>query len=166
MLYQTTRIPLRKKAGIAQGEGDLPRAAALLAPLHPNADDTGALEMQVYQAILERRPAQIILRLKEILAEPDPALGYNNGELRFWLGWAQEVAGDYAAAQESWREARSELEPLLKEQAENYLLIDDLALTKMGLGEKAAAFNLAKLAVAVNPIEKDALVGPASIEIF
>ena len=78
------------------------------------------LETQVYQAILERRPAQIIPRLKEILAKPDPALGYFNGELRFWLGWAQEVAGDHAAAQESWRQARSELESFLKEQPENY----------------------------------------------
>ena len=59
------------KAGIAQAEGDLSRAAALLAPLHPNADDTFALETQAYQAILERRPAPIILRLKEILAKPD-----------------------------------------------------------------------------------------------
>src|SRR6266536_2950720 len=63
------------KAAIAQAEGDLPRAAALLTPLHPNAGDTGALEIQVYQAILERRPAQVIPRLKEILANPDPALG-------------------------------------------------------------------------------------------
>src|SRR5437867_3607709 len=114
---------LALKAAIAQAEGDLPRAAALLAPLHPNADDTTALETQVYQAILERRPAQIIPRLKEILTKPNPALGYLNGELRFWLGWAQEVAGDHAAAQDSWREARSELEPLLKEQPENYRLI-------------------------------------------
>src|SRR5439155_641964 len=68
------------KANIAQAEGDLPRAAVLLAPLHPNADDTFALETQAYQAILERRPAQIIPRLKEILAKPDPALGYNKGE--------------------------------------------------------------------------------------
>ena len=111
------------KASIAQAEGDLPRASALLAPLHPNADDSSALETQVYQAILERRPAQIISRLKEILAKPDPALGYINGELRFWLGWAQEVAGDHAAAQESWRQARSELESFLKEQPENYTLI-------------------------------------------
>ena len=44
------------KAAIAQAEGDLPRASALLAPLHPTADDTNALETQVYQAILERRP--------------------------------------------------------------------------------------------------------------
>jgi Tfp pilus assembly protein PilF len=84
---------LAQKAAIAQAEGDLPRASALLARLHPNADDTTALGAQVYQAILERRPAPIILRLKEILAKPDPALGYVNGELRFWLGWAQEVAG-------------------------------------------------------------------------
>jgi len=50
------------KAGIAQGEGDLARASALLTPLHPAADHTFALETQVYQAILERRPAQIIVR--------------------------------------------------------------------------------------------------------
>ena len=32
---------LVEKAAIAQAEGDLPRASALLAPLHPNADDFG-----------------------------------------------------------------------------------------------------------------------------
>jgi TolB-like protein/class 3 adenylate cyclase/Tfp pilus assembly protein PilF len=155
---------LAEKAVIAQAEGDLPRASALLAPLHPNADDSGALETQVYQAILERRSAQIIPRLKEILAKPDPALGYINGELRFWLGWAQEVAGDHAAAQESWRQARSELEPFLKEQPDNFVLIGDLALTNMGLGDKAAALALAERAMAAVPIEKDALTGPTPIE--
>jgi TolB-like protein/Tfp pilus assembly protein PilF len=157
---------LVQKAGIAQAEGDLPRAAALLAPLHPAADDTSALETQVYQAILERRPAQIIPRLKEILAKPDQALGYLNGELRFWLGWAQEVAGDHAAAQESWRQARSELEPFLKEQPENYVLIGDLAFVNMGLGDKAAALALSERAMAAIPIEKDALTGPVGIEIL
>jgi tetratricopeptide (TPR) repeat protein len=154
------------KAAIAQAEGDLPRASAILAPLRPAADLTGALETQVYQAILERRPAQIIPRLKEILAKSDPALGYLNGELRFYLGWAQEVAGDRAAAQESWRQARSELEPFLKEQPDNYVLIGDLALTNMGLGDKAAALALAERAVAANPIEKDALTGATPIEIL
>src|SRR4029450_10698153 len=97
-------------AALPQAAGHLPRASALLAPLRPGADLNQALETQVYQAILERQPAQIIPRLKEILAKPDPALGYFNGELRFWLGWAEEVAGDHAAAQESWRQARTELE--------------------------------------------------------
>ena len=152
------------KGVIAQAEGDLPRAAALLAPLHPDADDTSALETQVYQAILERRPAPAISRLKEILATPNPALGYTNGELRFFLGWAQEVGGEHAAAQESWRQARSELESFLKEQPDNYVLIGDIALTNMALGDKAAALALAQKATATSPLEKDALDGSAALE--
>src|SRR5438094_128215 len=74
------------KARIAQAEGDLPRASALLAPLRLGADYANALETQVYQAILESRPAPVIARLKEILAKPDQALGYYNGELRLCLG--------------------------------------------------------------------------------
>src|SRR5207237_563180 len=84
---------------------------------------------------------QIIPRLKEILAKPDPALGYFNGDLRFWLGWAQQVAGDHDAAQESWRQARSELEPFLQKQPNNFYLMGYLALTNMGLGDKAAAIR-------------------------
>ena len=155
-----------QKAGVAQAEGDLPRAAALLAPLHPGADAPSPLAAQAYQAILERRPAQIVPRLTEILAKPDPALGYLNGELRFWLGWAQEVAGDHAAAQTSWRQARSELELFLPEQPENYSLIGFLALANAGLGDKAAALALAERAMAALPIEKDTLLGPFPIDIF
>jgi TolB-like protein/class 3 adenylate cyclase/Tfp pilus assembly protein PilF len=157
---------IAEKAAIAQAEGDLPRASALLTSLHLSADLTQALETQVYQAILERRPAQIIPRLKEILAKPDPALGFYWGELRFWLGWAQEVAGDHAAALESWRQARSELEPFLKEQPENRSLLADLALTNMGLGDKAAAFAFVEEAMAAVPLGKDAVAGPTLIEIL
>jgi len=157
---------LAAKAAIAQAEGDLPRASALLASIHPPADDPQALETQVYQAILERRPGQIIRQLKEILAKPDPALGSITGELRFYLGWAQDVAGDHTAAQESWRRARGELEPFLKEQPENFGLTGDLALTSMGLGDKAAAFKLIERAMAVISIEKDAVWGPIPIEIL
>jgi TolB-like protein/Tfp pilus assembly protein PilF len=157
---------LAVKGSVAQAEGDLPRASALLAPLHPPADDSNVLYTQVYQAILERRSAQIIPQLKEILAKPDPAWGYATGEMRFWLGWAQEVAGDDAGARESWQQARSELEPFLKEQPENYNLIYDLALTNMGVGDKNAALALSEQAIAVIPVEKDAFDGPAPIEIL
>ncbi len=157
---------LAEKAAIAQAEGDLPRASAILASLRPTADLNQALETQVYQAILERRPAQIIPRLKEILAKPDPTLGYFNGELRFWLGWAQDVSGDHASAQERWQQTRSELESFLKEQAQNLALIGDLALTNAGLGDKTAALAMAERAMAAVPIEKDALNGPTAIEFF
>jgi TolB-like protein/class 3 adenylate cyclase/Tfp pilus assembly protein PilF len=157
---------LAEKALTAQAEGDLTRAATLLNPLRPTANAPFALEAQVYQTILERQPARLIRRLKELLAEPDPALGYLNGELRFWLGWAQDLAGDHGAAQESWRQARGELESFLKEQPENYYLIGDLALTNMGLGDKTAALALAERAIAASPIERDAMDGPSSIEVL
>ncbi|PYL87051.1 MAG: hypothetical protein DMF16_10890 [Verrucomicrobia bacterium] len=82
------------------------------------------------------------------------------------MGWAQKVAGDHAAAQESWRQARSELESFLKEQPENDGLMGELALTNMGLGDRAAALALAERAMATVPIEKDAVVGPAALEVF
>jgi TolB-like protein/Tfp pilus assembly protein PilF len=154
------------QAAIAQAEGDLPRAAALLAPLRPQADDSNVLYTQVYQAILERQPAPVIPRLQEILAKPDPAWGYNLGERRFWLGWAQDVAGDHAAAQESWRQARGELEPFLETQPDNLFLLIDLALTDADLGDKETAIALSERAIAAMPIEKDAFDGPAPIEIL
>jgi serine/threonine-protein kinase len=157
---------LAYKAAIAQAEGDLRRASAILAPLHPNADDPDALETQIYQAVLERRPAPVIPFIKEILAKADPALGYRNGELRLWLGWAQDVAGDHAGARESWRQARNELESFLKEQPENYRIIGDLALVNMALGDKAGALALSERAIAALPIERDAISGADPIEIL
>src|SRR5213079_2349689 len=44
---------LALKASIAQAEGDLPRASAILGELHAGADHTAPLETQVYQVILE-----------------------------------------------------------------------------------------------------------------
>ena len=93
-------------------------------------------------------------------------MGYGIGELHFYLGWAQEVAGDHAAAQESWRQALGELEPFLKEQPENYFLMGDLALTNAFLGDKAAAFKLIERAMATVPIEKDAIDGPRPVEVL
>jgi serine/threonine-protein kinase len=154
------------KARIAQAEGDLPRASALLAPLRPGVGYVNALETQVYQAILESRPVAVIAQLKEILATPDQTLGFYVGELRFWLGWAQEVAGDHARARESWSQARTELEPFLKQQPENFILMGDLALTNMGLGDSAAALALAERAISLFPVDKDALTGPRPLEIL
>jgi len=93
-------------------------------------------------------------------------LGYFNGELRFWLGWAQEVSGEHEAALESWQKARGELEHFLKEQPENYSLMADLALTTIGLGDKTTALALSERGIAGVPIDKDAVDGPGRIEVF
>jgi predicted Zn-dependent protease len=77
-----------------------------------------------------------------------------------------EVAGDEAGAQETWREARRELEAVLIEQPENGSLIQDLALVEMSLGDKAAAFNLAERAMAARPIETDAANSSQAVEVL
>ena len=43
-------------------------------------------------------------------------------------------------------------------------MLTDLALTNMGLGDKAAALAFAKRAIAANPLEEDAVSGPSPIE--
>ena len=154
------------KAGVAQAEGDLPRASALLAQLHFTAEDIEGPETRAYQAILEGRPASAIPLLKNVLSKPDPALGYFNAVLRFWLGWAQEAAGDKVDAQQTWQQAREELETFLKEQPDNYLLMSNLALVDLGLGDKTAALDLSARAMAVNPVEKDAVTGLIPLEVL
>ena len=156
---------LAYKAAVAQAEGDLRRASAMLDGLRPTADQSEALETQVYQAILKRQPAPMMRRLTEILASPDPSLGYINSELYFWLGWVQEVAGDKAAAQQSWRHARSELESFLNKQPDNISIIADLTWTNLGLGDPSAALALAERAAATFPLEKDAINGSTALDI-
>ena len=58
------------------------------------------------------------------------------------------------------------MEPFLKEQPDNFSLIGDLALINMSLGDKAAALAMSERAIAANPVEKDAVTGPISIEIL
>jgi serine/threonine protein kinase/Flp pilus assembly protein TadD len=157
--------PVVRQAAIFQAMGDLPRAAAVLAPLYSKPDDDAAMETQVYEAILERRTASIIPRLKEKLSKLDSASDDDRAELRFWLAWAQDIAGDRAGAHECWTQAKNELESALKEQPESYLLIGKLALTEAYLGENALAMTLADRGLAVNPIEKDAPTGPLSLEV-
>jgi hypothetical protein len=144
---------LAPEAAFAQAEGDLPRAAMLLAPLQPPEGDSNVI---LYPSLPNIPGAPAWTKYSSAgkdVAHHDPSRGYDMGELRFWLGWAQEVAGQHADALETWRTGRAELEPLLKEQPANYTLLNELALTETGLSNKARALDLAQKAIAVMPIE-------------
>jgi TolB-like protein/class 3 adenylate cyclase/Tfp pilus assembly protein PilF len=152
------------RAFTAQCEGDLDRAAQFLGQVEIKPDNFAGIQTQVRQSILERNPAAALTRLQQVLAHPDPAIPRANAEYRFALGWAQRLAGDEPAAHQSYLQARSELETLLKEQPDNGSIMGDLALTCMGLDDKAAAFQFAEQGIAAVPVEKDALLGSAQIE--
>lgn len=153
-------------AAIAQADGDLARGSALLGPIALAADDPSLLEIQLYQTIIERRPTTLIPALQAILDKADPKLGYYNGELRVWLGWAQQLSGDDAGARNNWEEARLELELLISEQPDNNSVIEDAALANMFLHRKAEALAFAEQAMARVPIGTDALTGPRELEIL
>ena len=157
---------LALKGAIAQAEGDLPRAASLLSSLRPNAESFTALEQQVYQAILLRNTGPMVARLRELLTQPDPALGYINGELQWWLGWAEEVGGDHTAAQQSWRRALNDLQQHATQQPHNFVILCDLALVHAGLGDMGAAVAAAEKARAMTAAQKDAIVGALPLEIL
>jgi TolB-like protein/tetratricopeptide (TPR) repeat protein/class 3 adenylate cyclase len=152
------------RAFIAQCEGDLARAAQFLSQIEIKPDNFVGVQTQIRQNILERNPAAAVIRLQQVLAHPDPKIPRGNAEFRVALGWAQKLAGNEAAAHQSYLQARSELETLLKEQPDNSWIMADLALTYMGLSDKAAAFRFAEGGIAACPVEKDALIGPAQIE--
>src|SRR5207244_4324920 len=61
---------------------------------------------------------------------------------------------------------RTELQTFLEQQPENLMLLCDLALTNIGLGQKEEALALSARAAAAVPIQKDAVSGPAPIEIL
>jgi TolB-like protein/Tfp pilus assembly protein PilF len=152
------------RAFVAQCKGDLDRARRFLAQVQIKPDNFVGVQTQVRQNILERNPAAAVTFLQRVLAHPDPTIPRGNAEYRVSLGWAQKLVGNEAAARQSYLQARSELEPLLKEQPDNAWIMADLALTYMGLGDKAAAFRFAEQGIAANPVEKDALSGPAQVE--
>jgi serine/threonine protein kinase/Tfp pilus assembly protein PilF len=152
------------RAFIAQCEGDLARARHFLAQIQIKPDNFVGVQTQVRQSILERNPATAVTFLQQVLAHPDPTIPRGNAEFRVALGWAQKLTGDEAAARQSYLQARSELETLLKDQPDNSWIMADLALTYMGLGDKAAAFRFAEQGIAANPVQKDSLLGPGQIE--
>ncbi len=155
-----------QKASVAQAEGDLPRAAALLSPLQPAANDAAIVETQAYQAILERKPGLAIAQLQTLLAKPDPEMAALQTDFRFYLGWAQQVAGNQTAAQLNLQQASRELAAQLKDQSDNWAIIDELALVEACLGHREEALRLADKAIALLPISKDAMDGPGQWEIL
>jgi TolB-like protein/Tfp pilus assembly protein PilF len=117
-------LTLVQAAGIAQAQGDLKRAAALLDPLP--LTNSNVREAKWYQALLERNPSQMILKINEMLSTNSLTDPGERATTRSWFGWLEEVMGDHAAALENWRQARSEMEPYL--DGSDYFLMANLAL--------------------------------------
>src|SRR5438477_4238414 len=137
-----SKASMREKADIAQAKGDLPGAAQLPAGQDVKSWGNNDIVTHTSQAIFERHPAEIIPQLKQVLDEHGPDLDVD--QTRFWLGWAQERSGDYAAARQTWQEVVSKLEATAKAEPDSTFLLDYLALASACLGDKNAALSYSR----------------------
>ncbi len=88
------------KASIAQALGHFDQAQPLLASLPIQPDDPSVFETRVMQWLYDHQYAAAIGALKNAVAGPDPSLGGKIGDYWYLLGFAQQLAGDPAAARD------------------------------------------------------------------
>jgi TolB-like protein/Flp pilus assembly protein TadD len=146
------------KATLYQELGDLDQADALLAGLLP-AEDGSPIDAICNQAILRRRYPDAIRLLQTWLDQSGSLV--DRGTYRLLLGDLERLSGDTVAAKNSYLQARTEWEQILKEQRETTDWISEqFALIYAGLGDRELALKYAERATSLTPASKDATLAP------
>jgi TolB-like protein/Tfp pilus assembly protein PilF len=152
------------KATVYQAEGNLQEAAKLLMEVNPQTDSDTAVRVKVTQLRLERNHGEAVRLLQARLAQFHFAAEIDKGFVQLVLALTQRLAGDSAGAKLSAEQARNMIEPLYKNQPDNFVLAVMLSLTNAALGEKDAALKEAERAIMLLPSAKDRMDGPAREE--
>jgi len=152
------------EASVYQAQGDLEKAAKLLSDVTPDTPFDGAFSIKLLQLRLERNYAEAIRFLQARLAQFQFSSEFNKATAQVELALTQRLAGDIAGAKITAEQARDTLEPLAKNQPDNYNFPVWLALANAILGEKEAALREAERAVMLLRNAKDAIDGPGTEE--
>ncbi|HST30630.1 MAG TPA: adenylate/guanylate cyclase domain-containing protein [Chthoniobacterales bacterium] len=147
-------------ASTHQMSGDFAQAQTLLDGITAPAEgEQWYFNTLTNNAIFLRKYEPAMAMLKAQLRKPT-LLGNSLGGFQSNLADLQRHAGDTAAADHSYEQARVALETALSVQPENSDLIASLAWVEMWLGHKDKAFDLARKAVALTPASKNGFTGP------
>jgi tetratricopeptide (TPR) repeat protein len=152
------------QASVYQAQGDLEKAAKLLSDVTPETPFDGAFSIKVLQLRLERNYTEAIRFLQARLARFEFSSEFNKATAQVELALTQRLAGDIPGAKLTAEQARNTLEPLSKNQPDNYNFPVWVALANAILGEKDAALAEAKRAVMLLQNAKDAIDGPGTEE--
>jgi Flp pilus assembly protein TadD len=106
-----------------------------------------------------RKYDSAIAMMKTQLGKPGE-LGTSLGAFENWFGDLQRHAGDATAAAKAYQAAKHFWEEALRAEPHNPDFLNGLAWTETFLGDKAAALNHVRQAIALLPSSKDAFVGP------
>jgi tetratricopeptide (TPR) repeat protein len=151
---------MASKAGIYQAEGNLEQAAKFLSGIDAQTPSESAFRIKIIQLRLERNPREAVRLLQARLAQFHFGSEIDKILTRVILALAQRFAGDIAGAKAAAEQARNTLEPLCKNQPENFFFAGLLSLANAAFGEKDSALKEAERAITLLPSAKDRLSGP------
>ena len=110
----------------------------------------------------ERNYGEAVRLLQGRLAQFHYDSDYEKAGLQVRLAWVQRVAGDTAGAKVTAEEARNTLEPLYKNQSDDFSIANLLSNAYAAIGEKDLAIKEAERAVMLRPRAQDAIAGPVN----
>jgi len=148
-------------ASIAQAQGQLDKAQALLAPLPVQPGDPSAFKTRVMQWLYQHQYAAAIEALQAAVAKPESTPDGDLGDDWYLLGFAQQLAGNAAAARATWQAASGKLAAMQKARPDEPDIAADLGLIYAGIGEKDKALAEGERAMQLQPASTDATQGPA-----
>jgi len=148
------------KASIYQAQGNLEEAGKLLSGTNERTPNAFIFTVKIYQLQFERNYGEAVRLLQGRLAQFHYNSEYEKTDLQLRLAWAQRLAGDTAGAKVTAEEARNTLEPLYKNQSDDYLVSGSLSNAYAAIGEKDLAIKEAERAVMLRPRAQDAIAGP------
>jgi serine/threonine-protein kinase len=152
------------KVRVYQAQGDLQAAAKLLVEINAETPSDSAFEAKLAQLTLERNHAEAVRLLEDRLAHVHFGSEIDRGFDQVVLAFAQHFAGDSASAKVTAQQARDTLEPLCKNQPDNFYFTETLALANAALGDKDSAIKEAERAIMLLPSAKDRVNGPGCEE--
>jgi len=148
------------KASIYQAEGNLEQAAKFLPEINGQTPYANAFVTKFTQLRLERNLGEAIRLLQARQAQFHFASQVERSINQVTLAIVQRLAGDTAGAKTNAEQARNTLEPLCKNQPDNYMFAGMLSLANAALGDKDSALKEAERAITLSPSAKDRVYGP------
>jgi TolB-like protein/class 3 adenylate cyclase/Tfp pilus assembly protein PilF len=152
------------KATIYQAEGNLQEAAKMLSEVNVQSPFM-AFSTKIMQLILERNLSEAIQLMQARQTQFHFGSELEKADNQALLASAQRLAGDIAGAKTTAEQARNTLEPLCKNQPNNFVFAQMLSFANAVLGDKDSAFREAERAIALLPSDKDRVYGPANEEL-
>jgi len=117
--------------------------------------------MKITQLRLERNYGECVRLLQARLARFQFASELNKAITQVYLAFAQRLVGDNAGARITAEQARKTLEPLYRDQPDNFVLAASLSQAYAAMGEKQLALKAAEQATVLLPSAKDRVSAPS-----